>query len=154
MARLEVLEENTGSVTSDLFVVGEGQMQRCVKWSREELRKHREDDTTEGLHVTGSAPVKLPVANVSAERIAAPDLPIDRNDIGVPGEHDAPGPRAVDSRDGDKQVRFGALGIQNDERAEGVRGHFRPNCFDKCEVRSTTCGVERNQFLNPVEGGR
>ena len=117
MARLEVLEENTGSVTSDLFVVGEGQMQRCVKWNGEEFRKHREDDTAEGLHVTGSAPVNSSVANVSAERIAAPDSPIDRNNIGVGGEHDTPGARAVGSRDGDKQVHFGALGIRNDKRA-------------------------------------
>ena len=30
---LELSEKNTGSVTSDLFIIGEGQMQRCMKWS-------------------------------------------------------------------------------------------------------------------------
>ena len=60
--------------TSNLFVIGEGEMKRPVTHPLCKMRGHRQSRGDKPLHVAGSATVKAPFCGLYAERIAGPGL--------------------------------------------------------------------------------
>ncbi len=74
------------------------------------FRNHRKANRIEPLHVAGAAAIHTAVLKAQREGIACPGLPLDRDDIGVPGEDDA---SIMAGPDGGKKRGFIARGIGN-----------------------------------------
>ncbi len=108
------------------FVVAEQDMDRALEPGRLEDGDHRQRDGVEALHVAGAAPVEASVDFAQAEGIAAPDLPLDRHDVGVAGEDDAARGHRPDRRQQRRLVARG-VGRARSRHAETVEDSPRRN---------------------------
>ena len=102
-----------GAAAADLLVVGEGDMDRSRQRHGEELGNHGEHAGEEALHVGRAPSPKTYAVRGEAERIARPDLALDRHHVHVAGEDVA---RPVARPDRREEVGPVALG-PGDHRA-------------------------------------
>src|SRR5690625_3026535 len=84
----DILNHAASAKTADFFIIGDSEMDRPAQRPPDKLTGEREGCCDEGFHVGRAAPVKPAIARRQNKRIAAPALPLDRDDIAVPGQDD------------------------------------------------------------------
>ena len=127
---------------ADLLVIGDRKMDRRRQLRLNHLRHHCEADGDKSLHVGGAAAVKLAVALDERERVLGPVLSRDRNDVGVPRQHQT---RPVFRPDGHPQRGLLSGLIDDPLSADTERGEIAFDIGDQREVGAIAHGIEGDE---------
>ena len=140
---LKIGDQARNTDTAELFVVRKRQIEWTVQAVRRQLRHLLQTAGNKGLHVARAAAVQSASGLAQDERIAAPGLPIDANNVGMTRKKNATfgyRPHRTD------QVCLGpAVVVRQTDRAAGSVQHVR-DVVDKRQVRILRRRVERHQL--------
>ena len=139
---LQPLKRAAHAEATDLFIIGEQQIDRCLELGLGEAFDPSEHDGNEALHVAGAAAIEQPVALGQFPGVGRPILPIDRHHVGMAGQADA---GAILRSDGG--IEIGLLGrsvrhqFAGDAEAIQVVAHE----VDELEIRVPAGGIKGDQ---------
>ena len=85
----EVPDQSVHADATDLLVMGEGEIDRCLQAAGQHLGHIAQGDGDEGLHVRGAATIQQPLPFDHRPGVALPFLAVHRHHVGMAGEHDA-----------------------------------------------------------------
>ena len=144
---LEMGDQAAHPDAAHLLVVGECKMDRAREVAH--VGHRGEAAGEEPFHVGRAAAVEAAVARGEAEGVAAPGLAVDRNHVGMPGQHIAGLPRRSDGR---PQIGLAAArgGDPLVDDAEPIEIVFDPR--HRGQIGVATGGVEADQGSENLGG--
>jgi hypothetical protein len=153
-ARRDVVDQPAHADAADFLVVRQREVERTLEPAAQELWNQRESGRTETLHVGDPAPVDAVAFGRRRERRPGPRLAVDRNDVGVSGQHDASvRDVAVLRRQRREQVGLAPVVVESERRVDAVPGEPGSHPVDQCEVGLAARGVEGDQRADHLPGG-
>ena len=109
-------------------------MQRNPQLRSRDLRQKPQCRAQEAFHIAYATPVGARTLNPQRERIGIPGLPLDRDHIGVTGNHDAALSRTIGGGHGNPQVRAGLIRVIGALPGVPVAREFRLDKLDNAQI--------------------